>query len=271
MSALTNGGVGMTIKFYVRRGSKLVKLYEPGPEASKELVLDKICEYFTIVNPVCNLLSTKTKVYLVFEPVTSGPKQSSGGCFDILDQEHLLSIMERMGFDVGERNTAPVAKRVEYFSFEESDTGEADADSESLGEGGSEEVGGGGISEDEGEKVAVVGSRAYGKLRSVGRYIDTLPEGTIIVSGGAKGVDTAAELAAAKRGLRTKIFLPDYGTYGGKLAPIKRNEQIVDYCDRLVAFWNGKSLGTLNAITRARKAGKKVKVFRYPPRPKEES
>jgi hypothetical protein len=46
----------------------------------------------------------------------------------------------------------------------------------------------------------------------------------------------------------------------GKRAGFIRNEEVVSYCDVLVAFWDGVSRGTAHAIARARYAGKRVIV-----------
>ena len=39
------------------------------------------------------------------------------------------------------------------------------------------------------------------------------------------------------------IFAPDYGA-NGKLAPLIRNQKIVDYADLVLAFWDHHSRGT---------------------------
>lgn len=54
-------------------------------------------------------------------------------------------------------------------------------------------------------KIAIVGSRDYHDLAAVWRYVESLPEDTVIVSGGARGVDAAAEMAAKSRGMETEI------------------------------------------------------------------
>ena len=45
-------------------------------------------------------------------------------------------------------------------------------------------------------RVAVVGSRSFPQLDNVRWFVNELPEGVIVVSGGAHGVDTAAAQAA---------------------------------------------------------------------------
>jgi hypothetical protein len=109
-------------------------------------------------------------------------------------------------------------------------------------------------------KVAIVGSREYPNLSKVRQYIQSLPIDTVIVSGGARGVDKCAEKVAQGIGLQTEIYPADWHKYG-KAAGMKRNQQIVEASDRIVAFWDGESRGTKNTIDTAKKLGKGVTVF----------
>lgn len=99
--------------------------------------------------------------------------------------------------------------------------------------------------------VAIVGSREWPEPERVKAYVDSLPEGTVVVSGGAKGVDTWAEEAAKARGLEVMIFPADWKTYG-KRAGMIRNQQIVLAADEVVAFHDGTSKGTAHTIKMAR-------------------
>lgn len=106
-------------------------------------------------------------------------------------------------------------------------------------------------------KVAVIGSRNL-TVENLGQY---LPEGTTeIVSGGAKGVDTCAREYALANGLKFTEFLPEYEKYG-RGAPLKRNLQIIDYADEVLAFWDGQSKGTKFVIEHCKAQGKPVRVF----------
>lgn len=106
-------------------------------------------------------------------------------------------------------------------------------------------------------KVAVVGSRDITNLDLAA----FLPDGiTVIVSGGARGIDTLAERYAKRRGIKTLIFRPDYETHG-KSAPLIRNREIVDAADCVYAFWDGKSRGTMHAVNYAKKTGKPVEII----------
>jgi len=63
-------------------------------------------------------------------------------------------------------------------------------------------------------KVAIVGSREYLHLAKVREYILNLPQDTIILSGGARGVDKCAEKVANSKGLQTEIYPADWHKYG---------------------------------------------------------
>ena len=106
-------------------------------------------------------------------------------------------------------------------------------------------------------KVAIIGSRSL----TVENLQEYLPDSvTEIVSGGAKGIDACAKAYAQKAGLPLTEIRPDYARYG-KAAPIRRNYEIVDLSDEVIAFWDGKSKGTLSVIEYSRKKGKKITVY----------
>ena len=109
-------------------------------------------------------------------------------------------------------------------------------------------------------KVAIVGSREYPNLSKVRAYIQNLPIDTVIVSGGAKGVDKCAEKVAEFIGLQTEIYHSDWHRLE-KAAGIIRNQDLVNAADKLVAFWDGESKGTKNTIATAKKLGKEMTVI----------
>jgi hypothetical protein len=110
------------------------------------------------------------------------------------------------------------------------------------------------------QRVAFIGSRTFPAPDLVARFVAKLPEGAVVVSGGARGVDTWAEEAAKVRGIETLIFHADWDGLGRKAGPI-RNEKIIANVDWVVAFWDGTSRGTLNAIYLATRAGLPVEIF----------
>jgi CTP:molybdopterin cytidylyltransferase MocA len=109
-------------------------------------------------------------------------------------------------------------------------------------------------------RVAIVGSRNFGLLELVGEYVCSLPIDTVVITGGARGVDRYAENTARAREMRVEIFPADWTRYG-KSAGFRRNVQMVERADKVVAFWDGKSPGTKHSIELARIAGKLDQLF----------
>jgi len=106
-------------------------------------------------------------------------------------------------------------------------------------------------------KLAIVGSRCYASLDQYNTFKRMIYGNadaflqlggiTEIVSGGADGIDSFAEHFADENNIPKKIFYPKWELYG-KAAGHLRNKEIVDYCDYLIAFWDGQSKGTKNSI-----------------------
>lgn len=106
-------------------------------------------------------------------------------------------------------------------------------------------------------RVAIIGSRGL-QVDDIGQY---LPNGlTEIVSGGARGIDTCAKIYAEKNGIKLTEFLPQYERFG-RAAPLKRNIEIIENSDIVLAFWDGVSRGTKFSIDRCKKLGKKILVY----------
>ena len=110
------------------------------------------------------------------------------------------------------------------------------------------------------KRLAIVGSRGYPRADLVFALIARLQSTTTVVSGGARGVDTWAALAARKRGLQVQVFEADWQRFG-KSAGYIRNRSIIDSVDGVVAFWDGNSRGTAHAIQLARKRGIWLRIY----------
>lgn len=109
-------------------------------------------------------------------------------------------------------------------------------------------------------KLAVIGSRVYPNYAQIYQVISCLPPDTEIVSGGARGVDYIAKKAAQINLLPYKEFPAEWEIYG-KAAGFMRNSLIVDYCEGLIAFWDGESRGTLDSILKAIYQDKLYRIF----------
>jgi predicted Rossmann fold nucleotide-binding protein DprA/Smf involved in DNA uptake len=125
-------------------------------------------------------------------------------------------------------------------------------------------------------RVAIVGSRppthsehwplTYRKLiADVEAYVDSLGLETVVVSGGARGVDRAAICRAKKRGL-VVVEVPAHPALWdrlGKAAGHLRSRVIVDLSRREVAFTYGETPGTMSTIKYAHSELKPVELRCY--------
>jgi len=115
-------------------------------------------------------------------------------------------------------------------------------------------------------RVAIVGSRSFPQLKLVEWFVRDLPRGVTIVSGGARGVDAAAEQYAKAYGLDVVVHRPNLEGCSERHEFTKRyyerNQAIVNDADLVVAFTEKDRGGTWDTIKRAHKAGKAIKVIR---------
>jgi len=105
-------------------------------------------------------------------------------------------------------------------------------------------------------KLAIVGSRTFDDFTLMNEIIcchfvdHPLDKLTTIISGGARGADAIAKrfaLIMSSEGIKYQEFPAKWNEFG-KSAGFKRNQQIVDACDMVLAFWDGKSKGTKHTI-----------------------
>ncbi len=109
--------------------------------------------------------------------------------------------------------------------------------------------------------LAVIGSRSFDNYEYMEEILNWFDIKTLI-SGGAKGADTLAKKYAAQNSIPYKEFLPQWDKFG-KSAGYKRNIQIVNAADEIVAFWDGISKGTKHSIDIATEQGKPVHIFKF--------
>lgn len=94
------------------------------------------------------------------------------------------------------------------------------------------------------------GSRGWRHREPVCRAIAALPEGAVVVTGGARGLDAIAELEASRAGLEVEVYEADWDRLG-KGAGHRRNEEMIllPGVEGIRAFRaRGKSPGTDGAV-----------------------
>lgn len=87
-------------------------------------------------------------------------------------------------------------------------------------------------------------------------------KGLIMVTGTAKGADQIPYYYNSWHGVPIKEFPAEWDKYG-KSAGYRRNVEMAEYADALIAFWDGKSKGTKHMIDIAKSKGLEVRVVRY--------
>lgn len=114
-------------------------------------------------------------------------------------------------------------------------------------------------------RLGIVGSREFLDYSLLAATVDSFVEKTKIkvekiVSGGAKGADSLAARYASEHGYPLEEFKPDYGKYG-RGAPLKRNTDIVENSDTILAFVTASSRGTWDTIRKAQAMNKIVRIY----------
>ena len=128
-------------------------------------------------------------------------------------------------------------------------------------------------------KVIIAGSRTYSDYATLSNIVDHIfkihlyrkgykPNDIEIICGMAKGADTLGETYAKNNGFQIRYFPADWDKFG-KSAGYIRNKQMAEYASyrkgygALIAFWDGKSKGTMHMINLAKEYGLKVFVYNY--------
>ena len=89
----------------------------------------------------------------------------------------------------------------------------------------------------------------------------TTKDKLIILSGGAKGVDRLAAQYASDSNILNINILPNWNLLGKK-AGFVRNENIIKYSHRIIAFQSNNSPGTQNGINHAIRMKKKLNIVK---------
>lgn len=114
-------------------------------------------------------------------------------------------------------------------------------------------------------RLIVAGSREFFNYDDVAKVIDKMivnkkqTHNIVIVSGGAQGPDTLGRAYAIRNGYRVELYKADWDGIG-KSAGYRRNEQMRDASDALLAFWDGKSKGTRHMIESMLAVEKPVRI-----------
>jgi len=115
-------------------------------------------------------------------------------------------------------------------------------------------------------KTIIAGGRNFTDYKKLCEACDQLLQDQTnieIVSGAYyRGADKLGEQYAIEKGFPVQKFPADWKRFGKSGGP-KRNQQMAEYADALIAFWDGKSRGTQNMLYLAKAANLKIRVIKY--------
>lgn len=117
-------------------------------------------------------------------------------------------------------------------------------------------------------KVIIAGSRGFSNYRLLREQCNKFLRerrkirNIIIVSGHARGADTLGEKYAQDEGFDLEIYPAQWDKFG-KRAGYRRNEQMAEVADALIAFWDGSSRGTKHMIDIMNEKNLLVRVVEY--------
>jgi hypothetical protein len=114
-------------------------------------------------------------------------------------------------------------------------------------------------------KVIVAGGRDFFDYDLMKRKLDVIlskKDNVVIVSGTATGADSLGERYAREHNLLISYFPALWNIYGSK-AGFYRNEEMANYAEACICFWDGKSSGTKDMIRLAEEYNLKLRVINY--------
>lgn len=116
-------------------------------------------------------------------------------------------------------------------------------------------------------RIIIAGSRDFNDYvllkTECDKFIAVTPDDRqiVIISGGAKGADSLGEQYAREHGLQIRRFPADWNRFGKSAGP-RRNVEMAQNADALIAFWDGQSRGTKHMVKTAMQKENSVNTIR---------
>lgn len=115
-------------------------------------------------------------------------------------------------------------------------------------------------------QYAVLGPRdfrheEYKNYSYVAGILAGFADTTAIISGGSRGVESLVHTFAQQSNVEFILIPPVFRVRGERSAFFVRNRKIVDACDALIVFWDGKSTRIMDTLILAMERGKEVSLI----------
>lgn len=117
-------------------------------------------------------------------------------------------------------------------------------------------------------RVIIAGSRHFNDYKMLSAYCDKVlankaqTHEITIISGHCYGADLLGERYAREKRYSCEIYEAEWARYG-RGAGQRRNKQMAEVADALIAFWNGESRGTKGMIEIAKGKGLMIRIKHY--------
>jgi hypothetical protein len=114
-------------------------------------------------------------------------------------------------------------------------------------------------------KVIIAGGRNFTDYTNLKKYCNHLLQNkkdVEIVCGMARGADLLGKRYAEEMGYPVAKFPAEWDRFGKKAGYI-RNEEMAEYADSLILFWDGKSRGSKHMLDLAEENELNIRIFRY--------
>lgn len=117
-------------------------------------------------------------------------------------------------------------------------------------------------------RIIIAGGRDFNDYNLLKEKVDNLisekrkTHQIYILSGKARGADSLGEKYANENGLNIVEFPADWDKHG-KSAGYKRNLEMAENADALIAFWDGDSRGTKHMIDIAKEKNLPTRIIKY--------
>ena len=117
-------------------------------------------------------------------------------------------------------------------------------------------------------RIIIAGGRNFNDYNLLKEKVDNIisdkrkTHQIYIVSGKARGADSLGEKYANENGLNIMEFPADWDKHG-RSAGYKRNVEMAENADALIAFWDGESRGTKHMIDIAKEKNLLTRIIKY--------
>jgi len=101
-------------------------------------------------------------------------------------------------------------------------------------------------------KIAVISSKGFDDYQLMKQKLDQFYKIEMIIAGGEKRIDQLTKKYSQENYINFKKL--------DKSVPMKTNQSLIETCDLVIAFWDGKSTETKNILDQAKVLNKRVEV-----------